>query len=210
MEKEWRKSINSVLHERMTSPLFGSFALSWLIWNWRIIYLTFFISEYRLGSITRIEYILEHYSDNLHLLWGPILSTIGLILIYPGISSGAYWINLQYKRLKRSIKQKIEKEQLLTIEESIEIRNSLTSSEERFANSMKNKNAEIKRLITENEETKREKSEATVRADGLLEELRTASEATGNLNKEIDKQRDRIKNYELAIETAESRRISLS
>lgn len=45
MFDELKKSISAILYERTTSPLFGSFILSWTVWNWKIFYITLFISE---------------------------------------------------------------------------------------------------------------------------------------------------------------------
>jgi hypothetical protein len=36
------KSIRAELYERVASPLLGSFIVSWLIWNYRLILLIFF------------------------------------------------------------------------------------------------------------------------------------------------------------------------
>jgi hypothetical protein len=46
MLDDFRKSINSVLYERMTSPLFGALLISWCIWNWDILYFLFADREY--------------------------------------------------------------------------------------------------------------------------------------------------------------------
>ncbi|MCP4460990.1 MAG: hypothetical protein GY816_23665 [Cytophagales bacterium] len=45
---ETRKSINSALYERVSSPLYGTLIISWLVWNWEIVYLTFFVNESRI------------------------------------------------------------------------------------------------------------------------------------------------------------------
>jgi hypothetical protein len=45
MQSEIKKSINSILFERLTSPLYGTLIISWLIWNWKIIYLTLFVDS---------------------------------------------------------------------------------------------------------------------------------------------------------------------
>ena len=57
MISDFRKSINSILYERVSSPLFGTFVISWLIWNWKITYLTLFVSESNLDK-NKLEYIL--------------------------------------------------------------------------------------------------------------------------------------------------------
>jgi hypothetical protein len=57
MLDDLRKSVNSTLYERASSPLYGTFILSWLICNWRIIYLTIFVRAEDLKGLTKLGYI---------------------------------------------------------------------------------------------------------------------------------------------------------
>lgn len=57
-----RKSIDSIINERLSSPFYGTLILSWLIWDWRIIYLTFFVSESKIES-NKIDFILINFSE---------------------------------------------------------------------------------------------------------------------------------------------------
>ena len=50
------KSVNSILKERLTSPLFGTLIITWLVSNWEIVYVTLFVSEKYLKE-NRIDYI---------------------------------------------------------------------------------------------------------------------------------------------------------
>jgi len=61
-----KKSLNEIIYERTTSPLYGTLIISWLIWNWRIVYLTFFISEKKITK-NKIDFILSNYSDIHHI-----------------------------------------------------------------------------------------------------------------------------------------------
>ena len=60
MINELKKSINAALYERAVSPLYGTFLITWSLWNWKIIYLTFFVSENKL-EINKIDYIVANY-----------------------------------------------------------------------------------------------------------------------------------------------------
>lgn len=142
MIDDLRKSINAILYERMTSPLYGTLAISWIIWNWRIVYLTLFIDEKRICT-TKIDYIINNYS-NPHILYtGPIISTIILITIMPLIANGAYWLSLRYDKWKYDKKNEVERSKLLTIEQSIQIRNEISEQEERFSKLVAQKDGEI-------------------------------------------------------------------
>lgn len=142
---EIRKSINSILYERATSPFFGTLTLSWLVWNWRIIYLTFFISESQI-KVNKIDFIAENYSNIHQLLTFPLLSTIVLITVVPFISNGAYWLALRFRKWRIDQRNEIEMKQLLTIEQSIELREEIRNQQNRFEELLKDKNLEIEQL----------------------------------------------------------------
>lgn len=145
MINEIKKSINSILYERVSSPFFGTLIISWLIWNWRIIYLTFFISSDKI-ELNKIDYIIENYAQTEYLIWYPLLSTLVLITLIPFISNGAYWLNLRFSQWKVEQKKIVEKKQLLTIEQSIQLRERLADMENRFDTLLSDKNNEIKQL----------------------------------------------------------------
>lgn len=142
-----KKSLNEIIYERTTSPFFGTLITSWLIWNWRIIYLTFFISESKIKQ-NKIEYILANYSDIDHVVWLPIMSTIVLLTIIPFVSNGAYWLSIKFNKWKVDQKNSVDKKQLLTIEQSIELREEVSKQEEKFIKLIENKNLEIVQLNT--------------------------------------------------------------
>lgn len=142
---EIKKSISAILYERTTSPFFGTFIFSWLIWNWKIPYLTIFISENKLPD-NKINYIIKNYDSLCNLLIYPLISTIILLTVIPFVSNGAYWLSLKFENWKIKQKNLIEDKQLLTVEQSIELREQIRKQEERFINLLTNKNSEIEVL----------------------------------------------------------------
>jgi len=145
MINELRKSINSILYQRVSSPLFGTIILSWIVWNWKIIYLTFFINAKEI-ELNKIEYISTKLNDLNHLIWYPLVSAILLLTIIPFVSNGAYWLSLKFDKWKVDKKNSIEKKQLLTLEQSIQFREQIIDSEKKFDSLLQNKNDEIKQL----------------------------------------------------------------
>lgn len=141
---EFRKSINSVLYERTTSPLYGTFILSWLVCNWKIVFATFTENFFTLGK-SRISYI-EEIADWQHVFWFPFLSSIVLILIVPFAANGAYWTSLEFKKWRNNKKNKVEGKILLSVEQSIELRSEILSQEEKFNELLKVKDEEIEKL----------------------------------------------------------------
>ena len=88
MIDELKKSLSAILYERTTSPFYGTLLISWLIWNWKIVYLTVFISESSINT-DKINYIVSNFNDIHCLLIYPLISTIVLLTVVPFISNGA-------------------------------------------------------------------------------------------------------------------------
>ena len=107
--------------------------------------MTFFISEETI-KVDRITYIVDNFSNIHNLVTFPICSTIILLTIIPFISNGAYWLNLKFENWKKEQKNQIEKKQLLTLEQSLELREQLVLQENRFEKLLTDKNDEIKQL----------------------------------------------------------------
>ena len=171
MISEIRKSINSVLYERTTSPLFGSFLISWSIWNWKIIYLTLFISEERLvknnSAVTKIEYIEANYLNNYELIFYPLISTVVFVCIVPFLSNGAYWLSLKFNKWRIDKRNSVEQKQLLTLEQSSALRNELLVTEKKSQELIEAKEIEIKSLKMIIDEHNRNKTLTNVQPDAV-------------------------------------------
>jgi len=137
-----RKSINAILYERVTSPLYGAFIVTWIAWNWKIVYLTFFVSESEITG-TKIDFILNNYLDISHAVTYPIISTVLAIIILPLFTNGAFWLNLKYRQWRINAKNSIEKKQLLTLEQSLEIKKQAREMEREFVDILQNRNDQI-------------------------------------------------------------------
>ncbi len=153
---EIRKSINSVLYERTASPLYGTFILSWLVCNWKIVYATLFVSEDKLGQM-RIEYV-ENTTTWWTMLFCPLISTAILILLVPFVANGAYWVSLEFKKWKNNKKNSVEGKMLLTVEQSIELRAELINQEQSFDILLRSKNEKIDKLEYQLDEIKRKET----------------------------------------------------
>lgn len=149
MINEWKNSFGTYVNERVNSPLYGTFTLTWIIWNWKLLYFLLFIDiseiPFKAHGIrySRIEYIEKFYSDPTYTLTGPFISTIVLISIIPFLSNAAYFVTLRFRQWRLEQKQVIEKKQLLTLEESVNIRLNIESQNNRYANIMQEKENEI-------------------------------------------------------------------
>ncbi|MFC3914575.1 hypothetical protein ACFOSS_14055 [Pseudaeromonas sharmana] len=141
------KSIKASMYERATSPLFGAFAISWSLWNYKTILVI--LSSMKVND--KISYIeSEIYSEDWSLLLGgaiyPLISAVFFILIYPHPAKWIYkYWNNQQKKLKE-IKQRIEDDTPLTLDESRQIRRELLRFESYYDDEITKKNNEIDRL----------------------------------------------------------------
>ena len=145
MINDIQKSINSSLYERLTSPLWGAIVAGWLVFNWEVIYITFFGKEEYLGC-GKLDYILIYlYSPENFYLY-PIAVVAFLLLVFPFISNGAYYLHLKFKSWKENKRNEIENKTLLSVEQSLKLRESLRNQVEAFNNLTKDKELEIKSL----------------------------------------------------------------
>src|SRR5579872_6741793 len=96
MLDDFRKSIYLILHERITSPLSGTIALSWLGWNWRPVFYLFF-SPSSVSIPDRFKYIDANYISFSYNLLYPLGSVVFLIILYPLLTTGALNVWLRYK-----------------------------------------------------------------------------------------------------------------
>ena len=125
MFSEAGKSFKKIFEERITSPLYGSFILSWAIWNWKIIYLTVFVSQEYIKPLTKIDYIIIHYINWCNLIWYPFISAIVLIGLIPLLANQAYRVNLYYEKQRRNWKEKFDAGRRLSIEQSAQLRSEM-------------------------------------------------------------------------------------
>ncbi len=145
---EIKNSINSVLYERVSSPFFGTFISSWLVINWKIIYLTFFVNESKIEGM-KIDYIIKNYSNEWYIYIWPLISTLVLTTLIPFVSVGAYWLSLWFKDWMTKIRNKFELNQLLTIGQSIALRKQIRDQEKNIEYLLEEKNDQIEVLEKE-------------------------------------------------------------
>lgn len=146
------KEIKAQLYERVKSPLFGAFALAWVGWNYRGLLAAISDMPYK----DRMGYLDSLYPTSTEWLWhclgGPLLTAVGLLLIYPWPARWmySYWA-WQQKELKK-VQQRIEDETPLTQEEAKVLRKaSIVQITE-----LESQNADIRQLNRELQERLRE------------------------------------------------------
>jgi len=172
---ELRRSIQSVLYERIASPLSGAFALSWVFWNWRILY--FLIeSDARDGTVLQRIAVLQDTLINLRsgFLY-PAATSIVLVVLYPFASTAAYWVWLRFKSWQRALRNQVERRTLLSIEESIELRLELQRRDDRIQGLLSEKSREIERVESERDQAILQLQEVMKEREQLLSQFNEIS-----------------------------------
>lgn len=143
------KTIKAILYDRVTSPLFGTFLLSWCGWNWRLIAL--FLTDSSTTVAKKFQYVdVELYpSNDVTFIYGlllPLTTTAFFIYIYPWFAKKVYghWREQQNKLKELQIEKDGKKP--LTKEEAQEIQNQALLSELRYQDEREKREARIRDL----------------------------------------------------------------
>lgn len=112
------------IKKRLGSPMYANFFISWIGWNWKVVYVTFFIDQNILfdsKQITKIEYIQSLYGTGNFLEWFctisslillPLLSAFFILFVFNWLELIFYKKDLANKRRKTTAKIESEKEEL--------------------------------------------------------------------------------------------------
>lgn len=139
------ESIRVQIYERLTSPLFGSFVVARICWNYRFvaIVLSGIPIEQRF-SLVDTKIFPSWIEIGYHGTIGPISTAVLFILLYPRVSKFFFeeWLKKQVET--KELRDKIEKTAMLTVEESQMIQLRLIKAREQFDEMLRNKDQEIK------------------------------------------------------------------
>jgi len=155
--EDFIKSIKAHLYDRATSPLFGTFAVSWVLWNYKFVVIVFSSME----AHEKFYYISAfiYPSTQAFLLSGllyPLLTTLAFIFLYPYPAKFVYSFTRQRQKELKEIKQQIEDETPLTHEESRKLRRDMAALELEYEKELERRGAENQILKDLIEELKRE------------------------------------------------------
>ena len=168
MLKETSKSLRSVINDRLSSPLSGLFVFSWLVFNWKAVSV-FFLENVPVTK--RIEIINGEYVDSWANLWAPLLLTILLLLLYPVMSIGAYYIWQLFFVSKKKVYIKVGGDVPLTLDESRVLRRELEDKDEEIKRLTAFSSVKSQQLEKENGELTIAVAEYVSRVEELQKEL---------------------------------------
>ncbi|MGC4023337.1 MAG: hypothetical protein QM734_16025 [Cyclobacteriaceae bacterium] len=137
-------SLERLLRERVSSPLYSTFTVTWVLSNWKIFYLTIFVSADIITPRNKIEYIIQNYFDWCHLLLYPIASTIFLLFALPYAEKEVYKSYLKFKNGRQKLREQMEANKLLTIEESTQMQLDMLEQDDIHRRQIQRKDEEIR------------------------------------------------------------------
>jgi len=140
-------STRTTLAERLSSPLMGSFVISWCLWNYK-----FLVILFSAASVTKTFELIDS------LVFPDLTSLLLQGILFPGLTAAAYIFIYPYparivfeftrKRQKdmNEIRRRIADETLLTLDESRKIRSEFVRIENEYKEEIDSKTQEIERL----------------------------------------------------------------
>jgi hypothetical protein len=133
--------------ERLSSPLLGSFLISWTIWNWKFLVILLsadsVVSTFELARTHSFPDICAVLAFGILL---PLASALAYVLLYPYPYRWVLEYSLKQQRLAAQVRQRIEEETPLTVEESRRIRVELVNMDRAHHQAVAELNEEIARL----------------------------------------------------------------
>lgn len=124
-------SVKGCITEKINSPFYGTFLISWCLWNWKVFYITLFIDSRILleeKSTLKIDYITSYYSwyehfwyTLLHVIILPLGSTFFIVYIISLLASIFYDKSLSTRNHNELIALNRDRELLKVREEKLTI-----------------------------------------------------------------------------------------
>lgn len=148
MIEELTKSIKADLYERVASPLFGAFSISWIIWNWKFLL--------ALTSSLKLEEKINFIDGTLYHGWvqpfttlflAPLVSAVVFIFLYPIPAKYVFKHVKEVQKDLKVIKVNVEENTPLSQVEHNKLRQKVAALESSYYAELAKKDAEIERLM---------------------------------------------------------------
>jgi hypothetical protein len=141
------KAAREQVTERLNSPIIGSFVVSWCLWNYKFLVILFSSATVQ-QTFSLIDSLI--FPNTLSILGRgflfPGLTAAAYIFLYPYPSNYAYGFTRRRQREQNKLRQQIENETLLTVEESRRIRDDIVRAERKHREELDRLNEELTRF----------------------------------------------------------------
>ncbi|MFC2082194.1 hypothetical protein ACFLQT_00535 [Bacteroidota bacterium] len=206
MQNNLKTSLKTVFYERISSPLTGAFVLSWLIWNWKLVYFLLF-PETDFSLHDRVDFVQVNFINFFNTLLYPFLLAVFLVCVYPLFTTGAIWVRSQYNIFQKDLKSKIENQQLIPLEQSMQLRAEINDQMKKYDALISSKERELadykSRYEVQKNELALEKNKVTKDIAELRQELESriskGNQALANYEKSIKSHKLEIKDLQKTI-----------
>lgn len=154
------KNLSNVFSQRVFSPLFSSFFISLILFNWQVLVFLFWgkgSAAYTINSIQAHYLQLGLFTSTFYLFVGPLIATAFYVFIYPHPARWVYEYSKIQSEILVKLKNDIEGNRLLSLEESQTLRMRMQQLQSDFSQMLQSKDEEIVLLKRQVEEiSKRE------------------------------------------------------
>ncbi len=150
MLQEIIASAKAQASERLASPLIGSFAVSWCLWNYKFLVILF--SD---ASVTKTFHLISSISfpDGWSVLVNgvllPLLTAVAYIFLYPYPAKVVYGFTQRRQKEINDLRRKIADETPLTLEESRTLRAEVLAADTAHKEELDRLNGELTRVRDE-------------------------------------------------------------
>lgn len=188
MLDDFRRSVQSIIHERMVSPVFGTFLFSWVGINWKVVLIIISTSLVTTEKISAIESLLILKNAILF----PLISTLVLVVAYPWISIGGFYIWEAAKKKKRDIFNSFDGQTVLTLNQSIALRLEMKGIENQYKELFRDKKEieeSYQKIVADNNKENNELAEELEKSKTTISSLESK---LNGLNKKLDPKKKKI------------------
>lgn len=146
------QSVKDGINHRANSPFYGAFVITWLIWNWKTWYITFFTGEdlfFQKTGFLKINYLINSYTPTD--FWSFIFVS-GKIILLPLAS--VFFIFFIVCKIERIIANQHGKNELNKTNDELTRQKGIEKTTEKTLESRKKtvkKKAEIKKTLSQEE-----------------------------------------------------------
>ncbi|MEI8129979.1 MAG: hypothetical protein WCG55_00555 [bacterium] len=129
LENELIDSTRMAIEDRLSSPFYGYFISSWFLFNWKIIYIAFFVDQniiLQKTTLLRSDYLIRSFPILwswefwLHFFIYPFFATVLFFWIFPYLTREYYRKSIRNKKALRIIEIKETKQETIQEKELIE------------------------------------------------------------------------------------------
>lgn len=192
---DWLRDIKDQIGERMRSPLYGVFATSWIVSNWRAIYISLFESKKTLG-LSKVDFIYyklypccEFFTYGKLFIW-PVIATIIYIWALPYLVHLAFVSTEKFKDSRKQEKLKILKASVVKGEIYLDLKKKYDDALKSYANVIEDSSNSVTRI----RELEVKNAEAEIESEAKSTRITQLDSIVQSLNSTLEVQEYRLDN----------------